>query len=329
VAELRAGGPLDRTADATPARAGAPRDLQEADAALLWLADVEALPLPTAARRLGLDPADAAGELAQVRGLFRERCRRNHLHTPMDARCRSYARLLDAITRSPAQDAPADLSRHLATCARCAEAAACLRQGAARRARRGSARLGRPRLPGTPLERGRRTARRRATRRGGGRARGPGRRFAQGARRARRPARRRRPGVAPGARRVAGAAGAAHRRRRGRGDRRPPVAVPTASASGAGPRSASPSRSPRPSRSATSRPPGRRSGPDPTPRATTSATSRGRSTPAPDAGEPPSCRVTYDLVNQWPDGFQAAVTVTTENPWTPGASPGRSRTASA
>ncbi|CAM5428432.1 hypothetical protein SGLAM104S_07308 [Streptomyces glaucescens] len=33
------------------------RDLPEPDAALLWLAEVEALPLPVAARRLGLDPA--------------------------------------------------------------------------------------------------------------------------------------------------------------------------------------------------------------------------------------------------------------------------------
>ncbi|WP_416966120.1 cellulose-binding protein, partial [Streptomyces sp. Agncl-13] len=103
------------------------RDLQEADAALLWLAEVEALPLPVVARRLGLDPALVSSELAQVRGLFRDRCHRNHLDTPMAAECRSYARLLDAVTRSPAADTPEDLSRHLATCVQCAEAAACLR----------------------------------------------------------------------------------------------------------------------------------------------------------------------------------------------------------
>ncbi|CAM5737685.1 hypothetical protein SHIRM173S_07089 [Streptomyces hirsutus] len=79
------------------------------------------------ARRLGLDPALAADELAQVRRLFRDRCHRNHLDSPMDAECRSYARLLDAVTRSPAADTPDDLSRHLATCVQCAEAAACLR----------------------------------------------------------------------------------------------------------------------------------------------------------------------------------------------------------
>lgn len=101
-------------------------ELQEADAALLWLAEVEALPLPVVARRLGLDPAVAAEELAQVRGLFRGRCHRSHLDAPMDAQCRRYARLLDAVTRSPA-DAPEDLSRHLARCADCAEAAGCLR----------------------------------------------------------------------------------------------------------------------------------------------------------------------------------------------------------
>ncbi|MGW1157857.1 cellulose binding domain-containing protein [Streptomyces sp. NPDC002519] len=103
------------------------KDLQEPDAALLWLAEVEALPLPDVARRLGLDPAAVAQELVQVRALFRDRCRRDHLDTPMDADCRSFARLLDAVTRSPGADTPEDLSRHLATCAECAEAAACLR----------------------------------------------------------------------------------------------------------------------------------------------------------------------------------------------------------
>ncbi|AVH55852.1 MULTISPECIES: cellulose binding domain-containing protein [Streptomyces] len=103
------------------------RDMQESDAALLWLAEVEALPLPAVARRLGLDPAAAAEELAQVRDLFRARCHRNHLDTPMDAKCRSYARLLDAVTRSPGAETPEDLTRHLARCVDCAEAAACLR----------------------------------------------------------------------------------------------------------------------------------------------------------------------------------------------------------
>jgi hypothetical protein len=103
------------------------RDLQEPDAALLWLVEVEALPLPAVARRLGLDPVAAAEELGQVRTLFRDRCHRNHLDTPMDANCRSYARLLDAVTRSPGAETPEDLSRHLSRCVECAEAASCLR----------------------------------------------------------------------------------------------------------------------------------------------------------------------------------------------------------
>lgn len=103
------------------------RDMQEADAGLLWLAETEARPLSAIARRLGLDPATAHRELEQARELFRDRCRRAHLDTPMDARCRGYARLLDGVTRSPAARPPEDLSRHLATCARCAEAADCLR----------------------------------------------------------------------------------------------------------------------------------------------------------------------------------------------------------
>ncbi|MET8287505.1 cellulose-binding domain-containing protein [Streptomyces sp. NPDC005132] len=103
------------------------QDMQEPDAALLWLAEVESLPLPAVARRLGLDPSTVATELTQVRALFRDRCHRNHLDTPMDADCRSYARLLDAVTRSSGAETPGDLSRHLARCVRCAEAAACLR----------------------------------------------------------------------------------------------------------------------------------------------------------------------------------------------------------
>lgn len=76
------------------------RDMQDADASLLWLAEVEALPLPTVARRLALDPTTVDGELDQVRGLFRDRCHRAHLDSPMDAQCRSYARLLDADRKS-------------------------------------------------------------------------------------------------------------------------------------------------------------------------------------------------------------------------------------
>ncbi|MER6349394.1 cellulose binding domain-containing protein [Streptomyces sp. NPDC001595] len=103
------------------------RDMQEPDAALLWLVEAEALPLPAAARRLGLDPADAAAELTEVRRLFRDRCLRDHLDSPLDAPCRSYARLLDAVTRTPVTETPEDLSAHLARCVGCAEAAACLR----------------------------------------------------------------------------------------------------------------------------------------------------------------------------------------------------------
>ncbi|BBC31994.1 hypothetical protein SGFS_032880 [Streptomyces graminofaciens] len=115
------GPPLHR-----PLALRALKDLQEPDAALLWLSEVESLPLTSVARRLGLDPASARAELDQVRVLFRDRCLRSQADTPMDADCRSYARLLDAVTRSPGTDTPEDLSRHLATCVECAEAASCL-----------------------------------------------------------------------------------------------------------------------------------------------------------------------------------------------------------
>ncbi|EKX67366.1 cellulose-binding domain-containing protein [Streptomyces ipomoeae] len=115
------GPPLQR-----PLALRALRDMQEPDAALLWLAEVESLPLTSVARRLGLDPSVVRAELDQVRALFRDRCHRNQLDTPVDTDCHNYARLLDAITRSPGTDTPEDLSRHLATCVECAEAAACL-----------------------------------------------------------------------------------------------------------------------------------------------------------------------------------------------------------
>lgn len=121
-ADRYTGPPLHR-----PIALRALNDMQDSDAALLWLVEVESLPPAAVARRLGLDPASATGELAQVRALFRERCHRAHLDTPMDTGCRSYARLLDAVTRSAGAETPDDLSRHLATCVECAEAAACLR----------------------------------------------------------------------------------------------------------------------------------------------------------------------------------------------------------
>ncbi|QFR01114.1 cellulose-binding protein [Streptomyces phaeolivaceus] len=115
------GPPLHR-----PLALRALRDMQEPDAALLWLAEVESLPLGSVARRLGLDPVVARTELDQIRALFRDRCHRSQLDAPMNPDCRGYARLLDAVTRSPGTDTPEDLSRHLATCVECAEAAACL-----------------------------------------------------------------------------------------------------------------------------------------------------------------------------------------------------------
>ncbi|MFJ6657026.1 cellulose binding domain-containing protein [Streptomyces sp. NPDC091377] len=103
------------------------QDMQRPDAALLWLTEVEALPPRTVAARLGLDPAGFAEELTEVRGLFRDRCLRNHLDRPLDAECRGHARLLDAVTRTAVADTPEDLSRHVARCATCSEAAGCLR----------------------------------------------------------------------------------------------------------------------------------------------------------------------------------------------------------
>lgn len=296
------------------------RDLQQADAELLWLAEAEALPLPLVARRLGLDPATAADELAQVSRLFRDRCHRNHLDSPLDAECRSYARLLDAVTRSPAADTPDDLSRHLATCHPCAEAAACLRPHGGG-------------LPGALaggvigwgglayLERRRRAA---EVRLGAGRpdrdgpdpddpAHGPGR------------ARVARNALLVAAVFVSGLALAvslmpfgdtAEERAARRDAYRLPVAdpgpslpsAPTAPAGDASPRSPAPAE---PSARDTPGSTPDRKHPDPEPQGTSSATAAPGIT---GRGAPAACRVDYHLANQWPDGFQATVTVTTREP---------------
>ncbi|MEU6087297.1 cellulose-binding domain-containing protein [Streptomyces sp. NPDC047085] len=293
------------------------RDMQEADAALLWLAEVEALPLPTVARRLGLDPETAAEELEQVRVLFRDRCHRAHRDTPMDAQCRSYARLLDAVTRSPVADTPDDLSRHLATCVRCAEAAACLRlHGGGLPAALAGGVVGWGGL--AYLER-----RRRATeaRLGAG---GPA------------PAGTGDPGENTGRHRVLrggllvaavllsalalgvsmmpfGDSGderaAAHDDRRTVAD---PGTFTSGSAAGPAP-SATPSRSSSAAPSGSATPDRGRThhkNPDPEPQGTSSAAP----TPSPSrtTAAAPACRVDYHLDSEWSTGFQATLTVTTD-----------------
>ncbi|MFG1670089.1 cellulose binding domain-containing protein [Streptomyces sp. Y7] len=303
-----AGPPLQR-----PLALRGLRDMQEPDAALLWLAEVEALPQAVVARRLGLDPATFAEELTQVRGVFRDRCQRNHLDTPMDGHCRSYARLLDAVTRSTAADTPGDLSRHLATCVHCAEAAACLR-------------LHGGGLPGALaggvigwgglayLERRRRAA---EVRLGAGRPdpadAGPPDPGAHKARVVRSgllvaavlvSALALAVSMMPGGNSSGGAAAG------GDPSDRQPVAdpgfsLPVTAATQPPPDSAEPSRSapredsPEPKN------------PKPEPQGTQSATAR-EDDPEPSESAAPTCEVAYDLVNEWPDGFQATVTVTTE-----------------
>ncbi|MEU7471118.1 cellulose binding domain-containing protein [Streptomyces sp. NPDC044984] len=299
------GPPLER-----PVALRGLRDLQPADAELLWLAEAESLPLPLVARRLGLDPATAADELAQVGRLFRDRCHRNHLDSPLDAECRSYARLLDAVTRSPAADTPDDLSRHLATCHRCAEAAACLR-------------LHGGGLPGALaggvigwgglayLERRRRAA---EVRLGAGR---PDRPDADGGDPAGGTGRTRvaRHGLLVAALLVSLLAlavslmpfgGTADEGAARPGTDRQPVADPGPSLPSAPTASPdTPSPSAKPSAGHTPERTPDRENPDPEPQGTSSATAD---------GEPAACRADYDLVNQWPDGFQATVTVTTRDP---------------
>ncbi|MFF3331056.1 cellulose binding domain-containing protein [Streptomyces sp. NPDC002888] len=303
------------------------RDMQEPDAALLWLAEVEALPLSGVARRLGLDPAAASDELDQVRDLFRARCHRHHLDTPLDAECRGYVRLLDAVTRSPGADTPEDLSRHLATCVECAEAAACLRlHGGGLPSALAGGVIGWGGL--AYLERRRRAA---EVRLGVGRPDRPdpeGEATTDAAAKAR---------VARNGLLVAAVlvsllalavsmmpfgstgddvAGGTDADRQPVADPGPSLSLaktpPSATPSAASP-SASPSRTP--SGGATTKSDDKQS--QPQPQGTSSSTAHGEDSPAappPADHEPVTCRVAYDLVNEWPDGFQATVTVTTKEP---------------
>ncbi|MFG3027282.1 cellulose binding domain-containing protein [Streptomyces sp. NPDC048253] len=297
------------------------RDMQEPDAALLWLAEVEALPLQAVVRRQGLDPTAAVEELNQVRGLFRDRCHRNHLDTPMDAECRSYVRLLDAVTRSPAADTPPDLSRHLATCVECAEAAACLRlHGGGLPAALAQGVIGWGGL--AYLERRRRAAEVRL---------GPGRPDAPDAGGAAEQVAASRARMLRGGMLAAAAlvsvvalavsmmpgdtgAGGGENVAQGNPADSTPVAGPGSVLPSADPATSAAPSSSRPAPSASGTPSatgGNDAGkPDPEPQGTSSATA-GAGSGAGGSEEAAACEVTYDLVNQWPDGFQATVTVTT------------------
>ncbi|MCX5172242.1 cellulose binding domain-containing protein [Streptomyces antibioticus] len=300
------------------------RDMQEQDATLLWLAEVEALPLHSVVRRHGLDPAAAVEELNQVRGLFRDRCHRNHVDTPMPAECRSYVRLLDAVTRSPTADTPEDLSRHLATCVECAEAAACLRlHGGGLPAALAGGVIGWGGL--AYLERRRRAA---EVRLGAGRPDTPdqdgeptpaltGR------------ARVLRGGLAAAAVLVSvlalamsmksGGDGTVTDAQGGAADSTPVAgpgdpSLPAAPATSSAPAgtSAAPSTT-RPTRSAAATSsPTADDRPDPEPQGTSSTTA-GTGTGQSSGAEDRACTVAYRLVDQWSDGFQATVTVTTDD----------------
>lgn len=292
------------------------RDMQEPDAALLWLADVESLPLPLVARRLGLDPERAAEELAQVRGLFRDRCQRNLVDTPLSSDCRAFARLLDAVTRSPGTDTPEDLSWHLATCVECSEAAACLRQHG------GTSGLSVALAGGVIgwgglayLERRRRAAE--AGLLGGRSEAGIDTGLTIGELRPRIG----RTAILVAAVIVSALAltvslmpfdgtGNDVSAKGGTTDGQPVVdpasVLPSTVTVPAG---ATPSESPQPSDTGSS--PTSSGRPDPEPQGTSSSTARGQTPdPGPDESAPVTCEAEYDLVNEWPDGFQATISFT-------------------
>ncbi|MEU9331581.1 cellulose-binding domain-containing protein [Streptomyces sp. NPDC048290] len=296
------------------------QDMQRPDAALLWLTEVESLPLPAVAARLELDPGGVAEERTEVRALFRDRCLRNHLDRPMDTQCRNYARMLDAVTRTAVADTPDDLSHHLARCPYCAEAAACLRvHGGQLPAALSGGVIGWGGL--AYLERRRRAAEvrlaaRRATC-------DLGRSAAPDTRRVRLL----RGGLLAGAVLVSlvalgvslmpfgGAKSDAAVRGEDAADRQPPATGP--GTGGPGPTATGPSRepsgTPAPSVSAVPSPSPSHRAPDPEPQGTSTASAgAGGPTPSAPATPPSTCRATYDMTSEWSTGFQAVVEVTTE-----------------
>ncbi|NEA68347.1 cellulose-binding domain-containing protein [Streptomyces sp. SID12488] len=297
------------------------RDMQAADADLIWLAEVEALPLDQVARRLGLDPVNAAEELAQVRILFRDRCQRNLLDTPLDPDCRRYARLLDAVTRSQGAEVPEDLSRHLATCVECAEAAACLRLYGGISGLSAALAGGVIGWGGLAyLERRRRAAE--AGLLGGRSEAGINTGLTIGEYRPRIG----RTAILVAAVIVSGLAltvsmlpfdgsGDSPTAKGGMTDGKPVMDPSPVLPSGLTvPAGSTPSSVPRQSDAPDPDPkssPTPADKPDPEPQGTSVATARGETPkPSPDESAPVSCEVEYDLVNEWPDGFQATISVT-------------------
>ncbi|MEW2619378.1 cellulose-binding domain-containing protein [Streptomyces sp. NPDC048106] len=297
-------GRLTGSPRAHPPALRALRDLRERDAALLWLAEVEALPLPAAAHRLGLDPATVRAELDRVRVLFRDRWRRAHGDTPAAEGAGLAAVLAGGVIGWGGLD-------YLERRRRAAEA------------RLGTGRADEP-VRGEPEER-----------RGLGRLLRGGGMFATALLLS---------ALALGAslmpyggsgadtftarddtaatRDDTGAPGDGGARGGGR-----PAAVPGTRPTTAG---ASPVPEPRSTPTVTPPPPsaparasatpgsrdsGRtepRPAPDSPPQGLSSLAHGPRSTALPPATPPPACRVAYDLVDQWPGGFQATVTVTSE-----------------
>ncbi|MEU4092549.1 cellulose-binding domain-containing protein [Streptomyces sp. NPDC026673] len=102
------------------------RHMTEPDAALLWFTEVECRPTAATARALGVDVTAAQREIDRARDDFRDRCLRSHQEEPPSEECQGYAGLLDAASRMPDEAAPEDLRRHLGRCADCARTAVCL-----------------------------------------------------------------------------------------------------------------------------------------------------------------------------------------------------------
>ncbi len=276
-------------------------EMPEPERSLLWDAEVEAASADATARLFGMDAAAVGAEAARAREVLRVRCLRLHARDARTGVCRGYAKLLDAVTRRPDAAVPEDLRGHLSGCPECRQAADCLALhgdglagvlaaavlgwgGAAyREARRGSA-------SGTAADGGTAGAGRRLRHRWNGRG---------------TPSVRRRVITAAvltvvAALLLAALAAPANA---------PRTAAKAPAMAGAVPYppstvSATPSAS-----AATSSAPGTTAASQPVMSAMTVRSSPPATASQPPTGNPYPCAVHYHLDNQWPNGFQADVTI--------------------
>ncbi|HZD67179.1 MAG TPA: sigma-70 family RNA polymerase sigma factor [Acidimicrobiales bacterium] len=108
---------------ASPALAGALQDLPERWRSVLWLTDVEGLPIAETARIMGTTPAASSRLVDRARSAFAERCRQGELaREDLDPACRATIELLEGQRSTPLPaGADSEVARHVGRCRTCSD----------------------------------------------------------------------------------------------------------------------------------------------------------------------------------------------------------------